>query len=140
MRIPVQLPHGPGFRFVDEFEVLDPGRRGRARTTLDAGSTYFADHFPGRPLMPGVLLIECAAQAAGCLWQAGAPAEGPLFVAAVQAFRIQSAAFPGEVLETVVTLEKELGTLGQFEAAITCGGRAVASGRLMLSRQLGGAS
>ena len=58
-------PHGPGFSFLDSFEILEPGKRGRGRKWLNPKLAFFADHFPGNPLMPGVLLVECAAQAAG---------------------------------------------------------------------------
>src|ERR1039457_2659280 len=72
-------PHGPGFSFIDSFEIIESQKRGRGRKWLDPAAPFFADHFPGNPLMPGVLLIECAAQAAGVLWQPS----GGAFLAAV---------------------------------------------------------
>ena len=59
-----------------------------------------------------------------------------LFVASIDAMRIQSAALPKETLTTTVTLVKELGPLAQFEFEVTSGPRAVAKGRITLSRQL----
>src|SRR5258707_15542832 len=76
-------PHGPGFSFLDSFEITVAGREGLGRKWLDPRLPFFADHFPGRPLMPGVLLIECGAQTAGVLWWAvhGAGAPAPVHLA-----------------------------------------------------------
>jgi 3-hydroxyacyl-[acyl-carrier-protein] dehydratase len=125
-------PHGPGFSFLDSFEVLEPLKRGRGHKRLDPAAPYFADHFPGNPLMPGVLLVESAAQAAGALWQK----EGAAFLAAVQQFRFLQAVLPGQTLEIDVTLEKEFGTLAQFDATLRVGSMVVAQGKLAISRTL----
>jgi 3-hydroxyacyl-[acyl-carrier-protein] dehydratase len=125
-------PHGPGFSFVDSFDVLEPGRRGRGSKWLDPASPFFADHFPGNPLMPGVLLVECAAQTAGALWQK----PGAAFLAAVTQFRFIKPVFPDQKLEIEVTLEKDFGALAQFEAVLRVSSEVVAQGRLTLSRAL----
>jgi 3-hydroxymyristoyl/3-hydroxydecanoyl-(acyl carrier protein) dehydratase len=125
-------PHGPGFSFLDSFEVLEPTKRGHGRKWLDPASPYFADHFPGNPLMPGVLLVECAAQAAGALWQK----EGTVFLAAVQQFRFLQPVLPGQTLEIDVTLEKEFGPLAQFDAVLHVVSTVVAQGKLAISRTL----
>jgi len=128
-------PHGPGFSFLDSFEIVEPGKRGSGRKWLNPAAAFFADHFPGNPLMPGVLLIECAAQAAGVLWQP----PGPAFLAGVSQFRFRKPVLPGETLEIEVTLEKELGAFAQFGAVLRVGPSVVAQGTVMLSRAISSA-
>jgi 3-hydroxyacyl-[acyl-carrier-protein] dehydratase len=128
-------PHGPGFSFLDAFEVTVPGCEGRGRKWLDPGLPFFADHFPGQPLMPGVLLIECAAQAAGALWASTLAANAPahFILAQVTQFKIQQPVLPGETLETSVTLENIFGQLAQFAVTLRVNQVEVARGRLVLS-------
>lgn len=125
-------PHGPGFSFVDSFEVIEIGKRGRGLKWLDPAAPFFADHFPGNPLMPGVLLVECAAQTAGALWQQ----PGAAFLAAVTQFRFIKPVLPDQTLEIEATLEKDFGALAQFEAILRVNSEVVAQGRLTLSRAL----
>lgn len=128
-------PHGPGFRFLDSFECLDT--KGIGTWHLDRNLWFFKDHFPGNPIAPAALLMEFAAQAAGALWMQGCgEPDAALFVASIDAMRIQSAALPDDSLTATTTLVKELGPLAQFEFEITAGQRAVAKGRITLSRQL----
>jgi len=126
-------PHGPGFRFVDRFERTG-STTGTGWKHLSGEEPFFADHFPGNPLMPGVLLVECAAQTAGILWMEGKPLRGaPVFLASIDRFRILSPVHPGETIETRVTLGREFGPLVQIEAECRSGERVVARGELMLS-------
>ncbi len=132
-------PHGEGFSFLDTFEMTANPKRGRGAKWLDPQLPFFADHFPGKPLMPAVLLIECAAQAAGALWAVhqGAKSTVPFALAQVVQFKILRAVLPGENVETDVTLETEFGQLAQFAVALRVNQREVALGRLALALDLG---
>ena len=128
-------PHGPGFSFLDEFRVTEPGRRGTGRKRLDPALPFFADHFPGDPLMPGVLLIEAAAQAAGALWASTLAEEAPkrFALAQVAQFKVLQPVRPGVTLETAVMLDQFLGALAQFSVVLSVEGEEVALGRIVLS-------
>ena len=63
------LPHGPEFRFVDEVVELDAGRSGVGIYRVRGDEAFLAGHFPGDPLMPGVILVEAIAQLAGVVAQ-----------------------------------------------------------------------
>jgi 3-hydroxyacyl-[acyl-carrier-protein] dehydratase len=129
-------PHGPGFSFLDSFAVTVPGREGRGTKWLDPALPFFADHFPGRPLRPGVLLIECGAQAAGALWASILGSEAPhaFVLAQVVQFKIQAPVAPGEAVETEVVFAAALGALAQFDVTLRAGGKEIARGRLVLGQ------
>ena len=134
-------PHGPDFSFLDALEVVEPGKRARGKKWLDPASAFFIDHFPGNPLMPGVLLIECAAQAAGAFWLQHHPTAPhqpptPAFLVSVQQFRFVKAVAPGQTIEVEVILEKNFGALAQFETVLRVQDTVVAQGKLVISRAL----
>ena len=128
-------PHGPGFSFLDEFDVTEPGRRGIGRKWLDPALPFFADHFPEEPLTPGVLLIEAAAQAAGALWATTFDdrVSKRFALAQIMQFKIVKSVPPGVSLESAVTLDQVMGALAQFSVVQRVASEEIALGRIVLS-------
>lgn len=128
-------PHGPGFSFLDSCEVSLEAKSARGTKFLDPSLSFFKDHFPGKPLMPGVFLVEAAAQASGFLWAAINPeCKGALFLVQISQFRFLKSVLPGELLNINATLEKDFGTLAIFEVELSVGAGLVASGRVTMGQ------
>jgi 3-hydroxyacyl-[acyl-carrier-protein] dehydratase len=128
------LPHGPSFRFVDSLDALVPGRSGAARYLLRGDEAFLAGHFPGAPLMPGVLLIEAIAQLGGIIAQSD-PAISPLpdlRLAAVHNTKITGSAVPGETLLLEAEVSGRMDSLVQIEGRVRIGSRLVLTTRLTL--------
>ena len=130
-----QLPHGPSFRFVDELTALDPGREASGIYQIRGSEDFLTGHFPGQPMMPGVLLIEAIAQLGGVVTQTD-PAIAPLRdlrLTAVRAAKILGAAVPGETLEIHAKVEGRMGGLVQVDGSVIVAGKTLASARITLS-------
>jgi 3-hydroxyacyl-[acyl-carrier-protein] dehydratase len=109
------LPHGPEFRFIDELTELVPGVSAKAVWKLKGDEEFLSGHFPGAPLMPGVLMIEALAQLGGILVQTR-PGEAPLKnlrLTAVRQIKILGSITPGQSLHLSGSLQGMLDTLGQ---------------------------
>lgn len=114
------LPHGPEFRFIDELTELVPGVSGKAVWKLKGNEAFLHGHFPGAPLMPGVLMIEALAQLGGILVQTR-PGETPLKnlrLTAVRQIKILGSITPGQSIHLSGTLQGMLDTLGQVSGDI----------------------
>lgn len=130
-----QLPHGKSFRFVDSLTSLDPGREATAVYQVRGDEAFLEGHFPGHPMMPGVILIEAIAQLGGVVAQTDpeVPALADLRLTGVRAAKILGAAVPGDVLEIRVKVEGRMGGLVQLDGEVTVAGRSLASTRITLS-------
>jgi 3-hydroxyacyl-[acyl-carrier-protein] dehydratase len=135
------MPHRPPFLFVDRVTGLDPDRSIIAERLLRPEEPFFVGHFPGHPIMPGVLVGEALAQASGLLLGLSrAPTEqgSPVvyFLAAAN-LKFLRPAIPGETLILESRFEAELGGLFRFQVTARVGEDVVASGVVMLARQSG---
>jgi 3-hydroxyacyl-[acyl-carrier-protein] dehydratase len=129
------LPHGPEFRFVDRLLSLTPGKEASAEYRVRGDEPFLRGHFPGQPLMPGVLLIEAGAQLAGIVAQTD-PEIGPLEglkLTAVRAAKITGSARPGETIRIAARITGRLGPLIQGEVEVTLSGRPLLTATLALS-------
>lgn len=122
-----RLPHGPEFRFVDRMLALEPGVSGGAEYTLRGDEAFLRGHFPGEPLLPGVLLVEAAAQLAGVVAQTD-PARPPLAglkLTAIRAAKILGSARPGDTVTLHARVTGRMGGLIQAQATATVDGKRV---------------
>jgi 3-hydroxyacyl-[acyl-carrier-protein] dehydratase len=130
------LPHGPSFRFVDELVELIPGGSATARWTLKGDEAFLPGHFPGQPLLPGVIMIESLAQLGGVLAQSDR-GDHPLKnvrLTAVRQFKILGSISPGQTLTIQAKRDAVMPGLVQISGEIlTADGTKLASGSIVLS-------
>ncbi|CAN5236057.1 3-hydroxyacyl-ACP dehydratase FabZ [soil metagenome] len=129
------LPHRAPFVFVREVIRIEPGRVADCATVFAADDPTFAGHFPGNPLVPGVLLTEALAQTAGIAAASGfAEGERPLFLlSAIRGMKFHRAARPEEPIQLRAEKLAHVGDLLQFQVKATVHGATVAEGQLVLS-------
>jgi 3-hydroxyacyl-[acyl-carrier-protein] dehydratase len=130
-----RLPHGPEFRFLDRLLELDPGKSGVGEYTVRGDEPFLRGHFPGQPMMPGVLLVEAAAQLAGTVAQSDpqiSPLPG-LKLTAIHGAKILGSARPGEVIRFDSKILRRMGNLVQAQATAAVNGRIVLRVELTLS-------
>ena len=128
-----RLPHRDPFRFVSSLQELEPQRRGVGEWRIDGSEGFFNGHFPGSPIVPGVLLAEALSQLAGLVAFAGSgePAAGRLAQVNV---KFLSAVIPPARVRLQALLIKEMSGLYLFEGEASVSGVVVANGTLVLSR------
>ncbi len=136
------LPHGPEFRFLHRIIRLDPGRSGAGSYRLRDDEPFLRGHLPGQPLMPGVLMVEAAAQLAGAIAQTDpnvSPLPG-LKLAAIRNARFLGAVLPGEELVLEGQITGRIGSLIQAVVSGMVAGRTVLKVELTLSGDAAGNS
>ncbi len=122
------------FQLIDRIVDLDlPGRTIRAEATVPTISTIFEGHFPGYPLMPGVLLIETMAQTSGWLVVALNRFERMPFLAAVKEAKLRTFVTPGQVLSVTAHLQHDGSGYAMTKGGITANGKTICDATLTFS-------
>lgn len=130
------IPHRPPFLWIDRVEELEPGVRCVAVKFVDPDNPIFAGHFPAKPILPGVLLIEAVAQTAGVMLGSAAPqgpdknAQGVALLAAVNRFKFFQPVTPGQELRIETTKLTEAGKMALISGTVSVSGDVVANGEL----------
>lgn len=132
-----RLPHRYPFLLVDRVLECVPGHKVRALKNVTINEPYFQGHFPHRPVMPGVIIIEALAQAAGVLAFVTAgvyPDENSVFYfVGIDKARFRRPVEPGDQLVLQATLERNLRGIWKLSAVATVGDEEAASAELMLA-------
>lgn len=125
------LPHRDPFLLLDEVLELEPGVRVVARKRVRDDEWYLSGHFPGRPIMPGVLIVEAMAQTGAVAVLADEANRGKLALfAGIDDVRFKRIVEPGDVLELTCELERVRGPIGRGRATATVKGELAARGTL----------
>jgi 3-hydroxyacyl-[acyl-carrier-protein] dehydratase len=134
--IEMLIPHRPPFLWIDRIEELEPGVHCVAVKFVDPANPIFAGHFPAKPILPGVFLIEAVAQTAGVMLGSAAPqkqkksAERVALLAAVNRFKFLKPVAPGQELRIETKKLTEVGQLICIGGTVSVGGEIVANGEL----------
>lgn len=130
-----RLPHGAEFRFVDRLVSLSPGCEGAGEYRVRGDEPFLRGHFPEEPMMPGVLLIEAAAQLAGVVAQCDSaiPPLAGLKLTALRTVKITGTARPGETIQLTARITGRLAGLIQADTEASVDGRVVLTASLVLS-------
>ena len=114
------LPHRYPFLLVDRIVELEPGKRAVGIKQVTANEPHFTGHFPDRPIMPGVLMVEALAQTAGIAVMTLDEYRGKLgLFAGIDGCRFKRLVLPGDTLRLEVSVEKLRGMFGRVRAVAT---------------------
>ncbi len=127
------LPHREPFLLVDEVLELEESKRIVAVKHVLASEPYFAGHFPGAPVMPGVLIVEAMAQAGALLLLREVPdRESKLvFFTGIDRARFRQPVFPGDDLRLELTVLSQRVTIAKMDGKAYVGDKLVAEAQLL---------
>jgi 3-hydroxyacyl-[acyl-carrier-protein] dehydratase len=125
------IPHRYPFLLVDRIIEIEEGRRGVGIKNVTANEWFFEGHFPGRKVMPGVLIVEALAQVAAIVLLKGVEfgTKTPLF-GGIERMRFRRPVVPGDQLRLEFTLEKMRGPVGKGSVRATVNEQLAAEGEI----------
>ena len=130
------LPHRPPFLLVDRVVLLEPGKRLVAWKGVTMNEPFFVGHFPGKPVMPGVLILEALAQACGLLAMKSIGPDDDVkdkvtFLMSIDGAKFRRPVVPGDRLELHVEIVKRKGAIWRQKGAAVVDGQTVAEAEFM---------
>ncbi len=132
------LPHRYPFLLVDRVIEVEPGASLSAIKNVTINEPFFQGHFPGQPIMPGVLILEAMAQATGLLSFSGmvdAHKSSMYILVGIDKARFRGQVVPGDQLQLKVTLKRNMRGIGMFECKALVDDKVVAEAEIMCSAQ-----
>lgn len=125
------IPHRQPMLLIDTIEELESGKRGVGKKCVSFNEPYFAGHFPGEPVMPGVLIIEALAQVGAVVILSCPEFKGKTaYFGAIHDAKFRQKVVPGDVLLLEVEMLKQKGPIGVGKATATVDGKVAASAEL----------
>lgn len=136
IKIQSLLPHRYPFLLVDRVIELEPNKRIRAIKNVTINEPFFQGHFPGHPVMPGVLVVEAMAQVGGLLTQLSLvdtlEKSGKLFyLVKVDKARFSKMVVPGDQLDIEVILKRSIRNMAMYECTARVDGKVAASAEIL---------
>ena len=127
------LPHRYPMLMVDRVLQLEPGKRIVALKNVSANEPYFQGHFPGRPIMPGVLILEAFAQSAilAMLAEDAPRTDQIYYYLGIDDARFKRPVVPGDQLELEVTFDRAMRGIGKFNCVARVAGDIVAEASIL---------
>jgi 3-hydroxyacyl-[acyl-carrier-protein] dehydratase len=125
------IPHRQPFLLIDTIEELEPGVKAIGKKCVTYNEPFFAGHFPGEPVMPGVLIIEALAQVGAVAILSQPEMKGKIaYFAAINSAKFKQKVVPGDVLLLETEIVKSKGPIGIGNAKATVNGKVVAQAEL----------
>jgi 3-hydroxyacyl-[acyl-carrier-protein] dehydratase len=125
------IPHRQPMLLIDTIEELESGKRGVGKKCVSYNEPYFAGHFPGEPVMPGVLILEALAQVGAVVILSCPEFKGKTaYFGAINHAKFRQKVVPGDVLLLEVEMIKQKGPIGIGKATATVDGKVAASAEL----------